>query len=259
MHRPWSLRCAFVCAAIALITCGGRVDAQGHEGQYEQADIEYGLGVYRAECATCHGDNGDGVPNVDLRSGQLRRASTDRELRRVIRTGIPGTAMPPFSFDPAESVGIVAYLRNMNFEADVVALGDTERGQILFAGKGECTTCHRVGGHGSRLAPELTAIGAVRAPSVLQRSLLDPTGSMRPINRSVVLVTPDGERVVGRRLNEDTYTVQIIDEQQRLRSLDKADLQEYTILTESPMPSYADLLDPQELADMLAYLVSLKG
>tara|TARA_B100000809_G_scaffold123129_1_gene121137 strand:- start:321 stop:863 length:543 start_codon:yes stop_codon:yes gene_type:complete len=180
-------------------------------------------------------------------------------LRQVIRNGIPGTAMPSFSFDAAESVGIVAYLRNMNFEADVVALGDTERGRILFAGKGECSTCHRVGGHGPRLAPELTTIGAMRAPSILQRSLLDPTGSMRPINRPVILVTPDGERVVGRRLNEDTYTVQLIDEQERLRSLDKADLQEYTILTESPMPSYADLLDPQELADMLAYLVSLKG
>jgi len=72
MHRPRSPRCAFVCAAMALIACGGRVDAQEHDGQYEQADIEYGLVVYRAECTTCHGDNGDGVPNVDLRSGRLR-------------------------------------------------------------------------------------------------------------------------------------------------------------------------------------------
>lgn len=244
---------------MALITCGGRVDAQEHDGQYEQADIEYGLVVYRAECTTCHGETGDGVPNVDLRSGRLRQAATDRELRRLIRDGIPGTAMPPFSLDPAESVAIVAYLRNMNFEADAVALGDRERGQILFAGKGECATCHRVNGTGPRVAPELTTIGAVRAPGALQRSLLDPTGSMRPINRPVVLVTQDGERVAGRRLNEDTYTVQLIDEHERLLSLDKADLQEYTILTESPMPSYADRLNAQELADLLAYLVSLKG
>ncbi len=259
MHRPWSPRCVFVCAAMALITCGGRVDAQEHDGQYEQADIEYGLVVYRAECTTCHGETGDGVPNVDLRSGRLRQVATDRELRRLIRDGIPGTAMPPFSLDPAESVAIVAYLRNMNFEADAVALGDRERGQILFAGKGECATCHRVNGTGPRVAPELTTIGAVRAPGALQRSLLDPTGSMRPINRPVVLVTQDGERVAGRRLNEDTYTVQLIDEHERLLSLDKADLQEYTILTESPMPSYADRLNAQELADLLAYLVSLKG
>ena len=56
---------------------------------------------------------------------------------------------------------------------------------------------------------------------------------MRPINRPVELVTVDGTRVVGRRLNEDTYTVQLIDEQERLRSFDKADLRELTVLTES--------------------------
>ena len=82
---------------------------------------------------------------------------------------------------------------------------------------------------------------------------------MRPINRPVQLVTADGTQVVGRQLNEDTYTVQLIDEQERLRSFDKADLRELTVITESPMPSYADQLSTQELADPLAYLVSLKG
>ena len=65
--------------------------------------------------------------------------------------------------------------------------------------------------------------------------------------------------MTGRRLNEDTYTVQLIDDQERLRSFDKASLREFTVLMESPMPSYADQLTEQELADLLAYLVSLKG
>jgi len=82
---------------------------------------------------------------------------------------------------------------------------------------------------------------------------------MRPINRPVELVTADGTRISGRRLNEDSYTVQIIDDEERLRSFDKVDLREFTVLTESPMPSYADQLSAQELADLLAYLVSLKG
>ena len=252
---------AHVVTVIGLTALCGRVGltAQQHAGQYEQADIEYGLVVYRAQCVTCHGDNGDGVAGVDLRGGQLRRGGTDRALRGVIRNGIPDTGMPPFELDPAETTGIVAYLRNMTFEADTVALGDAARGRALFGGKGECARCHRVDGRGPRLAPELTAIGARRAPSGLQRSLLDPTGSMWPINRPVVVVTQDGERLIGRRLNEDTYTVQLIDERERLLSFDKADLREYTVLTESPMPSYADRLTPEELADLLAYLVSLKG
>jgi hypothetical protein len=82
---------------------------------------------------------------------------------------------------------------------------------------------------------------------------------MQPINRPVELVTADGTQVTGRRLNEDTYTVQLIDSQERLRSFDKEDLREFTVLTESPMPSYEDSLSSQELADVLAYLVSLKG
>ena len=63
----------------------------------------------------------------------------------------------------------------------------------------------------------------------------------------------------GRRLNEDTYTVQIIDEQENLVSLEKADLRSLTVDTEAQMPSYADRLTADELADVIAYLVSLKG
>ena len=43
------------------------------------------------------------------------------------------------------------------------------------------------------------------------------------------------------------------------KAFDKEDLLEFTVLTESPMPSYGDSLNSQELADVLAYLVSLKG
>ena len=80
-----------------------------------------------------------------------------------------------------------------------------------------------------------------------------------PINRPVRIVTKDGKTITGRRLNEDTFTVQVIDDQERLLSLSKADFREYTILKTSPMPSYKDKLSAQEMADLLAYLVSLKG
>ena len=246
------------CVALGVLGLGGQLGAQGPE-RYERADIEYGLSVFRSQCAICHGENGDAVPGVDLRSGQLHRAASDPELQALLTTGIPEVGMPPADLDTAEMSGIVAYLRNMNFDTDGITLGDAGRGRQLFEGKGECTRCHRVNGAGPRVAPELTAIGRMRPPSALRRSILDPTSSMRPINRPVQLVTADGTQVVGRRLNEDTYTVQLIDEQERLRSFDKADLRELTVIRESPMPSYADQLSTQELADLLAYLVSLKG
>ena len=93
----------------------------------------------------------------------------------------------------------------------------------------------------------------------MRATLLDPTGSMLPSNRSMRAVKTDGEVVSGRRLNEDTYTVQILDDQERLVSLEKSELQELTVIQQSPMPSYADTLNEEELADLLAYLVTLKG
>ncbi len=65
--------------------------------------------------------------------------------------------------------------------------------------------------------------------------------------------------MTGRRLNEDTYTIQLLDEDEQLRSFDKTDLSELTVLNTSPMPSYAELLSEAELADLLAYLVTLQG
>ena len=227
--------------------------------EYAPADIAYGAQLYSAQCSTCHGPNGDGVGGVDLRSGSFRSASTDQDLARVITTGVPGTGMVGFKLDPPEVVEVVAYLRNMNtFDAGAVKAGDGARGRMLFE-KNQCARCHRVGAEGARVAPDLSEIGTIRSAGSLQRSLLDPNSQMMPINRPVRAVMRDGTVINGRRLNEDTYTVQLIDDHERLRSLNKADLREYTILTTSPMPSYKDTLSSGELADLVAYLLSLKG
>jgi putative heme-binding domain-containing protein len=227
---------------------------------YSAADIAYGARLYDAQCTTCHGANGDGVGGVNLRSGTFRSAVTDQDLTRVITNGIRGTGMQAFKFDAAEIAGIVAYLRTMNsFDRASVRIGDPDRGRTLFAGKGECTRCHRVGAEGSRVAPDLSDIGAQRSAGSLLRSLTDPTSQMMPINRPVRAVLRDGTVVNGRRLNEDTYTVQLIDDRERLLSLTKRDLREYTIAIVSPMPAFKDTLTAEELADVVAYLLSLKG
>ena len=105
-------------------------------------------------------------------------------------------------------------------------------------GKGGCGACHRIGAVGPRFAPDLSDIGAVRPAAALLRSVRDPSSQMMPINRPVRAVTRDGRTINGRRLNEDTYTVQLIDDHEHLVSLVKSELREYTILTSSPMPSF---------------------
>ena len=261
-HR---VRAAVLCLGItfagsALLAGRQNPTLQGHPDDYPRADIEYGARLYAEHCFGCHGGSGDGVAGVDLRSGKFRNAATDPQLRTVITNGFPNAGMPAIKLDPNELTGVIAYIRNMNtFDAGSVKHGDSARGRTVFEGKGACLSCHRVNNVGSRKAPDLSDIGAVRSAGSLERSLRDPSSQMMPINRPVRVVTRDGRTINGRRLNEDTYTVQMTDEEGRLYSLLKADLREFNVSTKSTMPSYEKELTPDELADVVSYLLSLKG
>ncbi len=264
----WRLRLgrfpSWLPAAVLMVLVSGPVVAQqprqDQGDAYAQTDIAYGAQLYAGQCSSCHGPNGDSVAGADLRSGKFRNASTDQQLRNLITNGIAGTGMRGFKLDDAELAGVVAYLRNMaTFDNRSVAVGDATRGKALFEGKGGCTACHRVDGRGAGMAPDLGNVGRLRTASALQTSVLDPSSAMIPINRPVRAVTKDRKVFNGRRLNEDTYTVQMMDDQGRLVSLQKADLREFTILLESPMPSYKGKLSSSEVADLVAYLLSLKG
>src|SRR5713226_3714018 len=76
-------------------------------------DVEDGGRLYRANCSICHGAMGDGVAGIDLGHGKFRRATTDDDIANIIRTGIPGTAMPPNNFSDFQSLTIVSYLRSI--------------------------------------------------------------------------------------------------------------------------------------------------
>src|SRR6202140_1056219 len=160
--------CATVVLAMMLWTIGlaaVRAQAQAplHPTQYSDADIAYGATLYTSKCVTCHGTQGDGIGGVNLRSGTFRNAVIDRDLERFIRAGSPA-GMPAFKLDNAEMAGIIAYLRNMNaFDTSTVKIGDAARGRGVFDGKGGCARCHRVGVSGSRVAPNLSDIGAARS------------------------------------------------------------------------------------------------
>jgi putative heme-binding domain-containing protein len=250
---------ASVAAISVNIQTSAQVLDQDH-GQYSRADVEAGQRLYGPQCQVCHGANGDGVPGVDLKLGRFRRASSDEDLARVITSGVPGTGMPPFVLRPAELTSVIAFIRaGFDPASAAVRVGDAARGRALFEGRAECASCHRVNGVGPRLAPDLSDIGAIRTLAALQRALLTPNESLLPIHRPVSIVTKDGRTLRGRRLNEDTYSVQIVDEEENLLSLAKADLRELTIATTAAMPSYAGRLTQDELADVVAYLVSLKG
>ena len=223
---------------------------------YTNADVENGARLYSASCATCHGPRGDAVRGVALFSGSFRRATTDDDVARIILGGIPGTSMPPNKYSDDEAGMIVAYLRGAARGGTTATTGDASRGRAIFNGKGRCTTCHN---DKSRTAPSLEDVGVIRRPLDIEQSLVDPSADINYDYRFVRAVTKNGETITGRLLNQNSFSVQLLDSKEQLRSIDRADLKEFAIKTTSEMPSYRGVLDSQEITDLVTYLVTLRG
>jgi len=228
--------------------------------KYIPAEIEAGGRLYTANCTGCHGPEGDGVGGINFSQGKFRRAANDDDLLRIISRGIPGTPMAPSGMSESQIGQIVGYLRSMTAAGDTTsANGDAARGRSIVEGKGQCLSCHAIGVNGLHAGPALTDIGAQRRVVDLLRSLTDPGAEVRAENRTVRVVMKDGRMLSGRFLNQDTFTLQMIDATDKLMSIDKSQIRESTLLTTSPMPSFKDKLSPQELADVVSYLATLKG
>lgn len=243
--------------ALLAFSTPARPQAVG-DHQYTSEAIEFGSRIYTSQCALCHGPQGGLVDGIDLRLGVFRGVGSDEDLRRVIAEGSGEGQMPAFDLGAGEMEGIIAYIRaGFDPEGVAVRIGDPSRGEELFYGRGGCADCHRVNGEGPRTAPDLSEIGAIRTPAVLQLNLLDPAAALMPINRPVRLVTLEEEVVSGRRLNEDTHTVQVLDSSERLRSFAKTDLSNYEISREPSKPPVN--MNEEEVADLVAFLLTLRG
>jgi putative heme-binding domain-containing protein len=138
-----------------------------------------------------------------------------------------------------------------------VRIGDAKRGEELFFGKAACADCHGVGGGGSRLYADLATIGAQRTPESLETAIIDPRKEVREGQRFMQVTTKTGQTVTGKLLNQDTHSVQLLTEQETLASYLKEELSAWTFLP-SAMPSSLDVLSADQIADLVAYLISLK-
>src|SRR5215475_9026913 len=130
--------------------------AQGNSA----ADVAAGGRAFQNTCSNCHGPDGGEIPGIDLGRGQFRRPMTDADLVRIIRTGIAGTPMPATNMTEEQASRIVAYLRSTAAAKRTASVsGDVARGKSIYESKGNCASCHRVNGVGSRLGPDLSKIG----------------------------------------------------------------------------------------------------
>ena len=223
-------------------------------------DVQRGKRLFANNCAGCHGPEGAGGRGANLAQPELRRARDDQALFLVIRQGVPGTEMPPgwVVLDEHEMWQVAAYVRTLGRVAPETVTGDAHNGANLFRAKG-CMGCHQVGLEGGRIGPPLTDICARRGASYLRAAVLDPASSLPEEFLEVELLTRDGKRITGIRLNEDPYSIQVRDLSDHLLSFWKDELASLEKQQgRSPMPSFRDRLSGRELDDIVAYLVTLR-
>ena len=222
------------------------------------ADVEAGARIFRSHCAECHGLEAEGARCPNLRSGDFYHGSSDAALLKNISEGIPGTEMPGLYLDEHQIRQLIVFLRSLPSQGlPAPPSGDPVRGRAVYQRAG-CAACHAIGAEGGRLGPELSFIGSARTPDFLRESILEPDKVVHPRFWVFRGTTRDGRQVEGIRLNEDAYTVQVLDRSENLRSFEKTALQRFEIQKRSLMPSYRDQLNTRDLDDLVAFLYSRK-
>jgi len=232
---------------------------------------------FRINCGLCHGLGArGGGRGPDLTRAVKKHTHSDAEMFQVISNGIPGTAMPANGTN-GQGVGmtdeeiwqIITYIRSQEVKAPAQAAGNAGDGKELFYGDANCSTCHMVEGKGGRLGPELTSVGesrtheaiidSVRNPSRrLAWGLTEATKEFPQEYESVTVMTADRKKIKGVTLNEDSFSVQIMDADERIHLLQKNKLLSFQKSRQSAMPKYGvDILSDKDLEDIVAYLVSV--
>ena len=256
----------FCTGAMAIaIAVPARVGAQN------PTDVDGGRRLFQGMCVECHGVGGTGGDGPSLNRPRLQHAPDDAALANVIANGIPNTAMPRIRrFTEIELRQIVAYVRSIgNMPQDRVQ-GDVKKGAAIYKNLA-CSSCHIVAGEGGNLGSELTDIGSLRGAAYLREAVVAPAASLPKGTLSVLspgyaeylpvrIVTRQGNEIRGIRVNEDSFTIQVRDTGGKFYSLRKSDVAVLDKLAgKSMMPSFASRLAAPELADLVAYLASLRG
>ena len=225
-----------------------------------RADLANGEKLFQNHCALCHGPKGEGGRGPILARAKLSRAPDDAALLKILEDGIRGTEMPGAdSMSEQEMKQTAAYVRSLGKLPQKPVPGDPSHGADIYRAKGNCATCHSIKGEGGISGPDLAGIGGKRSAAYLRESLADPGAAVPEGYLRVTVVTKEGSRITGVRVNEDSFSLQIRDDSGRSYSFWKHEIaQADKQRGKSPMPSYKGQLSDDELTDLVAYLASLK-
>jgi putative membrane-bound dehydrogenase-like protein len=191
-----------------------------------------------------------------LESGTIKAVHLDNNRRQQLlshrRRDIRERAAAIFAAVPTvERQAIVK-----EYQAALKLTGDAKRGQELFRGKATCAQCHRVGDVGHAVGPNLSEL-RTKTPAMLLNDILDPNGAIDAnfVNYTVTLT--NGKTVTGIIAAESANSLTLRRAEGQADTITRSDIEPDGLVNtrRSLMPEGIEkTLNPQELADVLAYL-----
>jgi len=266
--------------AVHLVAAGNFARAQGKNPLANDPNAaKLGEFEFRANCAFCHGLGArGGGRGPDLTRTRKKHGNSDADLFRTINEGVPGTAMPQngatqqgVGMTEEEVWQVISYIRSVQVKTSAAPTGNAAHGKELFTGSPACATCHMIEGKGGRLGPDLTGTGSARSVDYIVDSVRNPsrrlaqgiTEAMKEFSQeyeTVTVVDDRGQKFQGVVLNEDNFTLQMLDTREQLHLFEKDKLRSYDKSRESLMPKYDEKTLPEkDLQDIVAYLLSVGG
>src|SRR5579862_905892 len=248
---------------------GGPPAAHSPRPRTTPESIAAGKALFEGTCANCHGIDGSGANGPNIRDAGTRLGP--EALYQTLHTGVMGSGMPSFaSLGEDKLWELVDYVSSFGQAGGAAASGDPQKGKIVYGSHG-CADCHMIDGQGGSSGPDLSKVGTVRSASLLRNVLLDP-GANIPIGDNLQeraqypaysmyrVIMKNGKELLGTRVDEDSFTIQLRDATGSIHSIQKFDVKQIgPDPGKSFMPTYKGKLTDEQLNDLVAYLASLGG
>lgn len=133
--------------------------------------------------------------------------------------------------------------------------GNGERGAVLFGKK--CSTCHKQGGIGHEVGPNLASL-TTRTPESLYSAILDPSAAVETKYLNFVVATTSGRSVVGLLSTETGSSITVLGAEAKSESILRSEIEELRSTGKSLMPDGIEKdFTPQDLADVIEYVRNL--
>ncbi len=137
---------------------------------------------------------------------------------------------------------------------------DPARGEKIFFGRGACFTCHKVGGRGNAVGPDLSDVGRRTKATYIIESIIRPSAAITEGYQAATVKTTDGRQIFGLVREETGEKLTLHRTDGRSVTVPKEKVADRKTLDQSAMPpTFARLLGAQEIADVTAWLLKQRA